>query len=98
MLYLRHSSHRVTFLLQCLRWLRERPLRRARELDILEDWLPDVLLVSDLARVSISFIAFLKPRIPSPRPLPSSGSFLGPNTNIAMVKITSKYIGCSRAS
>src|ERR1700730_190189 len=42
---------------------------------------------------SSACIADLKPRIPSPIPLPSSGSFLGPNTSNAIPKITSRCIG-----
>src|SRR4029077_13293956 len=39
------------------------------------------------------FIADLKPRMPSPIPLPSSGSFLGPNTSRAVPKVTNRCIG-----
>ena len=42
--------------------------------------------------------ADLKPRMPSPIPLPSSGSFLGPNTSSAIPKMTSKCMGCSSPS
>src|SRR5579885_2677106 len=42
---------------------------------------------------SLPFMESLKLRIPSPRPLPSSGSFLGPNTSRAMNKMTSRCIG-----
>src|ERR1700675_627675 len=45
-----------------------------------------------------SFIADLKPRIPSPIPLPSSGSFLGPNTSNAIPKITNRCVGCNSPS
>src|ERR1700693_3495925 len=45
-----------------------------------------------------SFIADLKPRIPSPIPLPSSGSFLGPNTSKAIPKITNRCLGCNSPS
>src|SRR6266478_2129522 len=48
--------------------------------------------------VSLSFIPFLSARMPSPRPLPSSGSFLGPNTSNAMAKITSRCVGWKRPS
>src|SRR6266550_4425636 len=49
-------------------------------------------------RSSCSFIADLKPRIPSPIPLPSSGSFLGPNTSKAIPKITNRCVGCKSPS
>src|SRR5580658_4792277 len=45
-----------------------------------------------------SFIADLKPRIPSPIPLPSSGNFLGPNTSNAIPKITNRCVGCNSPS
>src|SRR5215471_2852396 len=45
-----------------------------------------------------SFIPSFKARMPSPIPLPSSGSFLGPNTSKAMKKITSRCIGWKRPS
>src|SRR6266567_2707537 len=41
---------------------------------------------------------FLNPRIPSPKPFPSSGSFFGPKTSRATPRITSKCIGCKRPS
>src|SRR5712671_3258127 len=47
---------------------------------------------------SFSCIAFLKPLIPSPRLLPNSGSFFGPNTNRATKRITTRCIGCNRPS
>ena len=37
--------------------------------------------------------ASLNPRIDSPKPLPSSGSFLGPKTSKAIPRITSRCIG-----
>src|SRR5439155_5126782 len=40
-----------------------------------------------------SLIADLNPRMPSPSPLPSSGSFLGPNTNSAIPTITNRCMG-----
>src|SRR5260370_11268202 len=43
-------------------------------------------------------MADLKPRIPSPIPLPNSGSFLGPNTSRAIPKITSRCIGWNNPS
>src|SRR2546425_10115286 len=49
-------------------------------------------------RSSCSFIADLKPRIPSPIPLPSSGSFLGPNTSKAIPKIANRCVGCKSPS
>src|SRR5437660_7916995 len=49
-------------------------------------------------RSSCSFIADLKPRIPSPIPLPSSGSFFGPNTSKAIPKITNRCVGCKSPS
>src|ERR1700693_6000609 len=42
---------------------------------------------------SSAFIADLKPRIPSPMPLPSSGSFLGPKTSNAIPKISRRCVG-----
>ena len=42
-----------------------------------------------LAGFSSSLMAALKPRIPSPIPFPSSGSFFGPKTNRAIPTITS---------
>src|SRR5579859_366465 len=39
-----------------------------------------------------------KARIPSPRPLPSSGNFFGPNTSRAIKKMTSRWVGCNRPS
>src|SRR6516162_4540224 len=39
---------------------------------------------------SSGLIADLKPRMPSPIPLPSSGSFWGPNTSRAIPRITSR--------
>src|SRR6266851_9796789 len=45
-----------------------------------------------------SLMADLKPRIPSPIPLPNSGSFLGPNTSRAIPKITSRCIGWNNPS
>src|ERR1700730_13112123 len=44
------------------------------------------------------FMAVLNPRIPSPIPLPSSGSFLGPNTSRAIPKITSRCMGWNNPS
>src|SRR5260221_8945518 len=41
---------------------------------------------------------FLKLRMPSPSPFPSSGSFLGPKTNRATTRITSKWTGWSNPS
>src|SRR4029077_11612222 len=41
----------------------------------------------------LSFKPPFRARIPSPRPFPSSGSFLGPNTSKAIKKITSRCIG-----
>src|SRR5580765_2370116 len=40
----------------------------------------------------------LSERMPSPRPLPSSGSFLGPKTRRAMKKMTNRCIGWKRPS
>src|ERR1700758_1389463 len=40
----------------------------------------------------------LSARIPSPIPLPNSGSFFGPNTRRAIKKITSKCIGWNKPS
>jgi len=37
--------------------------------------------------------ASLNPRIDSPKPLPSSGNFLGPKTSKAIPRITSRCIG-----
>lgn len=51
------------------------------------------MFVSALSDVSCSLMADLNPRIPSPIPLPSSGSFLGPKTSRAIPKITSRCIG-----
>ena len=45
-----------------------------------------------LASSPLAFIASLKPRIPSPNPLPSSGSFLGPKTRRAMKAIMSRCV------
>src|SRR5450432_2728101 len=45
------------------------------------------------AGFSAPLIAALKPRIPSPRPLPNSGSFFGPKTSNAIPTMTSKCIG-----
>src|SRR6266853_2656989 len=45
-----------------------------------------------------SLMADLKPRIPSPIPLPNSGSFLGPNTSRTIPKITSRCIGWNNPS
>src|ERR1700690_1863220 len=45
-----------------------------------------------------SFIPSRNARKPSPRPLPSSGSFLGPKNNRAMKKITSRCMGWNRPS
>src|SRR5882762_10710777 len=47
---------------------------------------------------AFSLMADLKPRIPSPIPLPNSGSFLGPNTSRAIPKITSRCIGWNNPS
>src|SRR5258708_5033958 len=47
---------------------------------------------------SCSLIADLKPRIPSPIPLPNSGSLLGPNTSKAIPKITNRCVGCNSPS
>src|SRR5258708_38982366 len=41
---------------------------------------------------------FFSARIPSPRPLPNSGSFLGPNTSSAMAKITRRCRGWNNPS
>src|SRR5258708_9867904 len=47
-----------------------------------------------LAGLSSSvFMADLKPRMPSPIPLPSSGSFFGPNTSKAIPQITNRCMG-----
>jgi len=45
------------------------------------------------AAVGSAFIADLKPRIPSPSPLPSSGSFLGPKIKRAKPTMTNKCMG-----
>src|SRR5207247_363105 len=37
--------------------------------------------------------AFLNPRIPSPKPFPNSGIFLGPKISTATIRITSRCIG-----
>jgi hypothetical protein len=42
--------------------------------------------------------ADLKPRIPSPIPLPNSGSFLGPNTSKAIPAINSTCMGWNKPS
>src|SRR5215472_1794423 len=55
-------------------------------------WSPETV-VPLLAGFSSSLIASLKPRMPSPIPLPSSGSFLGPNTSRAIPKITKRCMG-----
>src|SRR5271157_3141911 len=46
----------------------------------------------------LSFIPSFRARIPSPSPLPSSGSFFGPKTSRAMAKITSRCVGRNRLS
>src|SRR3954469_2839724 len=43
-------------------------------------------------------IADLKPRMLSPRPLPNSGSFLGPKTSRAIPAMTNKCMGWNRPS
>jgi len=48
--------------------------------------------------LSCSFKAALNPRIPSPNPFPSSGSFFGPNTSKAMPKITRRCMGWNNPS
>src|ERR1700687_4607263 len=48
--------------------------------------------------VEPSFIPSFRARMPSPIPLPSSGSFLGPNTSKAIKKITRRCIGWKRPS
>src|SRR5216683_2245770 len=55
-----------------------------------------IVILSDGS--SRSFIADLKPLILSPIPLPSSGSFLGPNTSKAIPKITNRCVGCKSPS
>src|SRR6266481_3481995 len=55
-----------------------------------------IVILSDGS--SRSFIADLKPLILSPIPLPSSGSFLGPNTSKAIPKITNRCVGCNSPS
>src|SRR5258708_32295364 len=47
---------------------------------------------------SSAFMADLKPRIPSPMPLPSSGSFLGPKTSNASPKISRRCVGWNSPS
>src|ERR1700690_809548 len=53
---------------------------------------------SAFASSLLSFIPSFNARMPSPKPLPSSGSFLGPNTSKAIKKITSRCIGWKRPS
>jgi hypothetical protein len=56
-------------------------------------WSAAIVVVVLTGFSSSAFIADFKPRMPSSIPLPSSGSFLGPNTSRAIQKITSKWIG-----
>jgi hypothetical protein len=52
-------------------------------------WSSAMVVVVVAGFSSSAFMADLKPRMPSPIPLPSSGSFLGPNTSRAIPKMTS---------
>src|SRR5579859_81182 len=51
-----------------------------------------------LGSAGLSFSASLKPRMPSPNPLPRSANLEGPKTRRAITKITSRCIGCAMPS
>src|ERR1700684_314281 len=66
--------------------------------DLLSWEAPGAALPVPAGSISGSLIPSLSARIPAPSPLPSSGSFLGPNTSKAIPKITNRCVGCNSPS
>jgi hypothetical protein len=89
MLYLRHVKRARYFLTSTSALVAETAASPGEELDILEDGLPGSAAGFG-SRRSINFAhCLLEAANPFSEALPSSGSFLGPNRNIAIIKITS---------